>query len=112
VSRISAAQRRKAASWPSSEIMRFAQPDPDTGIKPHALWHKYVHNVELDPIQVLKMQEMDEHRDTVDFSCRRTGKTAVKEMYILEELATTPYQELRHRGAAHAAEPEQPELPH
>lgn len=73
--------------------MKFALPDPVTGIRPHALWHKYVHNVELDPIQCLKMQEMDENANTVDFSCRRTGKTAVKEMYIVEQLATTPFQE-------------------
>lgn len=72
--------------------MRFAVPDPVTGIKPHALWHKHIHNVELDPIQCLKMQEMDEHANTVDFSCRRTGKTAVKEWHNLEELATTPHQ--------------------
>lgn len=93
MSRISAAQRAKSSIVAEQEIMRFAQPDPATGIRPHALWHKHVHNVELDPIQILKMQEMDEHRDTVDFSSRRTGKTAVKEMYILEQLATTPYQE-------------------
>lgn len=74
--------------------MRFALPDAATGVRPHALWHKHVHNVELDPIQCLKMQEMDEHPNTVDFSCRRTGKTAVKEMYHLEGLATTPHQEL------------------
>ena len=73
--------------------MRFAEPDPRTGLRPHALWHKYVHNVELDPIQLLKMQEMDQHPYTVDFSCRRTGKTAVKEMYNLEMLATKPHQE-------------------
>lgn len=73
--------------------MRFAQPDPATGIRPHALWHKHVQNVELDPMQALKMQEMDEHPNTIDFSCRRTGKTAVKEMYNLEELATQPYQD-------------------
>lgn len=93
MSRVSAAQRAKSSVVAEREIMRFAVPDPVTGIKPHALWHKHVHNVELDPLQILKMQEMDEHRDTVDFSCRRTGKTAVKEMYILEQLATTPYQE-------------------
>lgn len=74
--------------------MKYALPDPVTGIRPHALWHKYVHNVELDPIQLLKMQEMDEHPNTVDFSSRRTGKTAVKEMYHLEMLATKPFQEL------------------
>ena len=53
--------------------MRFALPDPVTGIKPHALWHKHIHNVELDPLQLLKMQEMDIHPNTVDFSSRRTG---------------------------------------
>lgn len=87
------AQRLKSSIVAEREIMRFALPDPVTGIKPHALWAKHVHNVELDPIQLLKMQEMDLHPNTVDFSCRRTGKTAVKEMYILEQLATTPHQE-------------------
>lgn len=92
--RTSAAQRAKSSIVAERELMRFALPDPVTGIRPHALWHKHVHNVELDPIQILKMQEMDEHPNTVDFSCRRTGKTAVKEMYHLEMLATTPHQEL------------------
>lgn len=64
-----------------------------TGLKPHALWHKHVHNVELDPLQCLKMAEMDDHPNTVDFSCRRTGKTAVKEMHNLEELATESDQD-------------------
>ena len=73
--------------------MRYARPDPATGIRPHALWAKHVHNVDLDPMQVLKMLEMDANPSTVDFSCRRTGKTAVKEMYALEFLATTPFQE-------------------
>lgn len=73
--------------------MRFARPDPATGLRPHALWHKHVHNVELDPVQVLKMLQMDQHRNTVDYSCRRTGKTSVKEMYNLERLATEAYQE-------------------
>ena len=41
----------------------------------------------------MKMQEMDDRKNTVDFSCRRTGKTAVKEMYCLEYLATHPFQE-------------------
>ncbi|OAM32854.1 hypothetical protein A7P96_01400 [Eikenella sp. NML03-A-027] len=88
-----AAQRIQIQHSAEQEIMRYARPDPVTGIKPHALWHKHVHNVGLDPMQVLKMQEMDDHRNTVDFSCRRTGKTAVKEMYCLEYLATTPFQE-------------------
>ena len=91
--RTTAAQRAKSSIVAEREIMKFALPDAVTGIRPHALWHKYVHNVELDPVQVLKMQEMDEHANTVDYSCRRTGKTAVKEMYILEYLATTPHNE-------------------
>jgi len=91
--RQSAADRAKAGSVAEAEIMRFARPDPRTGLRPHALWHKHVHNVVLDPVQLLKMQEMDTHRNTVDFSCRRTGKTSVKEMYNLERLATEGYQE-------------------
>lgn len=87
------AQRIKTQHRAEVEVMRYAMPDQVTGIKPHALWHKHVHNVDLDPMQVLKMQEMDDHDNTVDFSCRRTGKTAVKEMYCLESLATTPFQE-------------------
>ena len=73
-----AAQRIKVQHRAEKEIMRFAQADPESGIKPHALWHKHVHNVDLDPMQVLKMVEMDANKNTVDFSCRRTGKTAVK----------------------------------
>lgn len=91
--RSSPAQRLKSSVRAEREIMRFALPDPATGIKPHALWHKHVHNVELDAMQLLKMQEMDLHPNTVDYSSRRTGKTAVKEMYIVEQLASTPYQE-------------------
>lgn len=87
------AQRLKSSIVAEREIMRFALPDPETGIKPHGLWHKHVHNVELDPMQLLKMQEMDMHRNTVDYSSRRTGKTAVKEMYNVEQLATMPMQE-------------------
>lgn len=91
--RVTAAERVKHASVAEAEIMRYAGVDPATGLRPHALWHKHVHNVELDPVQCLKMVEMDAHRNTVDFSCRRTGKTAVKEMYNLERLATEAYQE-------------------
>lgn len=91
--RVTAAQRVEHASVAEREILRYAVPDPATGLRPHALWHKHVHNVELDPVQCLKMIEMDTHRNTVDFSCRRTGKTAVKEMYNLERLATQAYQE-------------------
>lgn len=91
--RVSAAQRQRSSLVAEDEILRYATPDPATGLRPHALWHKHVHNVELDPVQCLKMLEMDRHRNTVDFSCRRTGKTSVKEMYNLERLATEPYQE-------------------
>jgi hypothetical protein len=91
--RSTAAERKKSSIVAEREIMRFAVADPETGIKPHALWHKHVHNVELDPMQVLKMHEMDLHPNTVDNSSRRTGKTAVKEMHNLEVLATTPHQD-------------------
>lgn len=84
--RVSKAQRLKAQSVAEREVMRF-QGD-------HAAWHKHVHNVELDPAQVLKMIEMDQHPNTIDYSCRRTGKTAVKEMYLLEWNATHADQEL------------------
>lgn len=91
--RVSVADRLRQSSVAEAEIMKFGRPDARTGLRPHALWHKHVHNVELDPVQVLKMVEMDTHRNTVDFSCRRTGKTAVKEMYNLERLATEAHQE-------------------
>ncbi|KAF0812812.1 hypothetical protein IGB42_02655 [Andreprevotia sp. IGB-42] len=91
--RVTRAQRVQSANRAEVEIQRFARVDAGTGIRPHVLWHKHIHNVELDPVQVLKMQEMDQHANTIDVSCRRTGKTAVKEMHCLEQLATTPYQE-------------------
>jgi len=40
------------------------------------------------------MKEMDEHPNTIDFSSRRTGKTANKELHTLEHNATHPDQEL------------------
>ena len=91
--RITATERIHQRNRAEVEIQRFARADAETGVKPHALWHKHVHNVEMDPMQALKMHEMDQHRSTIDVSCRRTGKTAVKEMHILEEVSTTPAQE-------------------
>jgi hypothetical protein len=91
--RSTAAQRRKSSLVAEREIMRFAVADPVTGLRPHALWHKHMHNVELDPMQCLKMAEMDVHLNTVDYSSRRTGKTFVKELYNLEALATNSHQE-------------------
>lgn len=92
MTRITAAERITLASRAEKAIMQYAQTDPETGLRPHALWHKHVHNVELDPVQVLKMIEMDQHPNTIDVSCRRTGKTACKEMYLLEHNATMPHQ--------------------
>lgn len=89
---VTALQRQKSSIVAEREIMRYALPDPTTGLRPHALWHKHTHNVELDAMQILKMAEMDLHVNTVDFSCRRTGKTFVKEIYNLEQLATKPHQ--------------------
>lgn len=90
--RVSRSQRIEMANVAEREVMRYATKDPDNPL--HALWHKHVHNVDLDPMQVLKMVEMDRHRNTIDFSCRRTGKTAVKEMYLLEHNATKADQEV------------------
>lgn len=84
--RLSLAQRIKLQHIAEREVMRFAGD--------HALWHKHVHNVTLDSMQVLKCLEMDEHANSLDFSCRRTGKTAIKELYFLRFLAITRDQEL------------------
>ncbi|MTI12103.1 hypothetical protein [Sansalvadorimonas verongulae] len=83
---LSAAQRLELCQVSEREIQRYAGD--------HAMWHKHVHNVELDAMRVLKMIEMDEQDNTIDFSCRRTGKTAVKEMWIQEYMATHSDQEL------------------
>lgn len=84
--RVSGAQRIRLQNVAEREVMRYKDD--------HYLWHKHVHNVELDPIQVLKCQEMDQHHNTIDFSSRRTGKTAVKEMRLLKSNATKSDQEL------------------
>ncbi len=83
--RTSAAQRVKLENAAEREIMRYAGD--------HAMWHKHIHNVELDPVQILKMKEMDQFNNTIDFSSRRTRKTSVKELYNLEYLATNADQE-------------------
>lgn len=84
--RVSKAQRVRMQHVAEREVMRFKDD--------HALWHKYIHNVELDPMQVFKCLEMDHNQGTIDFSCRRTGKTAIKELYFLKENATHGDQEL------------------
>lgn len=84
--RVPATQRLKLQNVAEREVMRYAGN--------HALWHKHVHNVELDAVQVLKMKEMDQHPNTIDFSSRRTGKTACKELYDLEYVACNADQEL------------------
>lgn len=86
MSRVSTSDRIRLSNRAEVEIMRYKGD--------HALWHKHVHNVELDTVQVLKCIEMDDHPNTIDVSCRRTGKTAVKELHALKHNATTPAQEL------------------
>lgn len=84
--RVSPAQRIRAQNIAEREVMRYAND--------HSAWHKHVHNVELDTMQILKCELMDQHPSTVDFSCRRTGKTATKELWDLKYLATNADQEL------------------
>jgi len=84
--RVTRQQRAALQNVAEQEIRRYAHD--------HALWHKHIHNVTLDPVQVLKCIEMDRYRNTIDFSCRRTGKTAIKELYQLKNNATTADQEL------------------
>ncbi len=84
--RVSATRRIELRSLAEVEVMRYAGD--------HALWHKHVHNVELDAVQVLKCIEMDKAPNTIDFSCRRTGKTVVKELLLLKNNATEADQEL------------------
>jgi hypothetical protein len=84
--RVSGSQRTELWSVAEREIMRFADND--------FLWHKHVHNVELDAIQLLKCAEMDDNRMTLDFSSRRMGKTAIKELFLLKFLACNADQEL------------------
>ncbi|PHS25944.1 MAG: hypothetical protein COA83_04590 [Methylophaga sp.] len=84
--RINKNKRIELTNIAEREIMRFKDD--------HSLWHKHVHNVELDSMQILKCLEMDQHKNTVDFSCRRTGKTAVKEMYLLKYNAVEGDQSL------------------
>ena len=58
--RVTKAQRIRAQNVAEREIHRYSDD--------HALWHKHVHNVELDPMQVLKSIQMDENPYTVDYS--------------------------------------------
>ncbi|OQX03940.1 MAG: hypothetical protein BWK73_37830 [Thiothrix lacustris] len=86
VKRVSGQQRIEQWNVAERELQRFSHD--------HYLWHKYVHNVELDAIQLLKCAEMDDFRMSLDFSSRRMGKTAVKELWFLKFLACNKDQEL------------------
>ncbi len=84
--RISTAQRIEMWNVAEREVLKYKGN--------HFLWHKHLHNVELDPIQLLKCADMDEYDNTLDFSSRRMGKTYVKELYLLKYLACHADQEL------------------
>lgn len=83
--RTSATQRLKLEHVAEREIKRYAGD--------HAMWHKHIHDIELDSVQILKMKEMDQYNNTIDFSSRRTRKTSVKELFNLEYLACNADQE-------------------
>lgn len=84
--RVTAQKRIKLQNIAEKEITRF---EGD-----HSSWHKNIHNVDLDSVQILKMKEMDQHPNTIDCSCRRTRKTSIKELWFLEYLAKNADQEL------------------
>ncbi|MCR8922648.1 hypothetical protein NO559_07690 [Dasania sp. GY-MA-18] len=84
--RINAAQRAELQNVAEREVLRYKGN--------HPLWHKHIHGADLDPMQVLKMVEMDEHLFTVDYSCRRTRKTSTKELWFLEYMACNADQSL------------------
>jgi len=84
--RMTRSQRLEAQNVAEREIMRFADD--------RVLWFKHVLGIDIDPIQAVKMDLMDEHQFTVDYSCRRTRKTSAKELYNLFKLATEPDHEL------------------
>lgn len=84
--RTSGAQRIEMWNVAEREILKYKDN--------HFLWHKHIHNVELDAIQLLKCADMDEHDNTLDFSSRRMGKTYVKELYLMKYLACNRDQEL------------------
>ncbi len=86
VERVSKQQRIRLQNIAEREVMRYAND--------HAMWHKHIHNVELDSVQLLKCMEMDKHNNTIDFATRRGGKTAIKELYQLMQNAIKPDQEL------------------
>lgn len=84
--RITPEKRIELAGVAEKEILKYKDD--------HAAWHKHIHNIVLDPIQVVKCMEMDNHPHTVDFSARRIGKTTIKEYYLLWWCATHPDQEV------------------
>lgn len=86
MSRVSPSERIRLSIRAEKEILRYKDD--------HALWHKHVHNVELDPCQLLRCIEMDANQNTIDYSCRRGRKTSTKELYNLKTNACNPHQEL------------------
>lgn len=83
--RVNQTERIRLYNVAENEIKKYAYD--------HALWHKHIHNVDLDSMQVLKCLEMDQHKNTIDYSCRRTRKTSIKELYLLKHLACNADQE-------------------
>lgn len=90
--RVSKSERLRTSNRAEKAIQEYAGVQAATGVPNFALWHKHVHGADLDPMQVLKMTHMWEHRNTIDISCRRTRKTSTKELFCLFKIATMKFQ--------------------
>lgn len=78
-------QRIQLCNLAEQAIHKFAANNAD--------WHKYIHNVELDTMQLLRMEFMDKHNYTIDVeTCRRGRKTSTAALYTLKLLALSGHQ--------------------
>jgi len=67
----------------------------------HYLWHKHISGIELNPHQVMWMNEMDKRGDShVLIGSRRIRKSFTMAAYLLEEAACLPWSEINVHSPA------------
>lgn len=83
--RTSSAKRIKLTHLADQEIKRFQH----DSVK----WIKHVANIELDPLQILRIQLMNKHPFTIAWDARRMRKTTTIFLHALHHLCTRPFEE-------------------
>jgi len=83
--RVSAPQRLQTAIVAEKELFRYKDNN--------ALWFKHVLGIDLDPLQILRMEMLDKEKTTVAWDARRMRKSTTHFLHALKALVIKAHSE-------------------